>query len=50
VALVDARHGGNFDESPVEVAGAVRYDVEKPSPQTLQVRVAPTGEVIAYCD
>lgn len=50
VALVDARHGGNFDESPVEVAGAVRYDVEKPSPHTLQVRVAPTGEVIAYCD
>jgi len=50
VALVDARHGGNFDESPVQAAGALRYDIERPSPQALQVQVAPSGEVIAYCD
>lgn len=50
VALVDARHGGNFDESPMQVAGALRYDIERPSPQALQVQVAPSGEVVAYCD
>jgi S1-C subfamily serine protease len=50
VAMVDARHGGNFDGSPVQVAGALRYDIERPNVQALQVRVAPGGEVIAYCD
>jgi len=50
VAILDARHGGNFDDSPVQVAGAQRYDVEKPSAQSLQVQVTPGGEVIAYCD
>ncbi|MBI2561137.1 MAG: trypsin-like peptidase domain-containing protein [candidate division NC10 bacterium] len=50
VAVVDARHGGNFDESPVQVAGALRYDIERPSSQALQVQVAPSGEVVAYCD
>ena len=50
VALVDARHGGNFDGSPVQAAGALRYDIERPAPQALQVQVAPSGEVIAYCD
>lgn len=50
VAVVDARHGVNFEESPVQVAGALRYDIERPSPQALQVQVAPSGEVIAYCD
>jgi hypothetical protein len=50
VALVDARHGGKFDESPVQVAGALRFDIERPSVQALQVQVAPSGEVVAYCD
>ncbi len=50
VAILDARHGGNFDDSPVQVAGAMRYDVDRPSPQPLQVQVAPNGEVVAYCD
>jgi S1-C subfamily serine protease len=50
VAILDARHGGNFDDSPVQITGAQRYDVEKPSAQSLQVQVAPGGEVIAYCD
>ncbi len=50
VAILDARHGGNFDDSPVQVAGAMRYDVERPGSPSLQVQVAPNGEVIAYCD
>jgi len=50
LAVVDARHGVKFDESPVQVAGALRYDIERPSPQALQVQVAPSGEVVAYCD
>jgi len=31
LTVVDARHGGNFDDSPVQIAGAVRYDVDNPS-------------------
>jgi hypothetical protein len=50
VTILDARHGGNFDDSPVQVVGAKRYDVERPSAQSLQVQIAPGGEVIAYCD
>ena len=50
VAILDARHGGNFDDSPVQITGAQRYDVEQPSAQSLQVQIAPGGEVIAYCD
>ena len=50
VAIVDARHGGKYDESPVQVTGALRYDVDKPSLRSLQVQVTPGGEVIAYCD
>ncbi|MFI5340411.1 MAG: trypsin-like peptidase domain-containing protein [Candidatus Methylomirabilales bacterium] len=50
VALVDARHGINFEGSPVQAAGAVRYDVDQPNPAALQVRVGPDGEVVAYCD
>jgi S1-C subfamily serine protease len=50
VTVVDARHGGNFEGSPVQVAGAVRYDVERPNPTALQVRVGQDGEVVAYCD
>jgi hypothetical protein len=50
VTLVDARHGVNFEGSPVQAAGAVRYDVDQPDLPALQVRVAPDGEVIAYCD
>jgi S1-C subfamily serine protease len=49
VTLVDARHGINFEGSPVQVAGAVRYDVDQPNLPALQVRVAPDGEVVAYC-
>jgi hypothetical protein len=50
VTLVDARHGVNFEGSPVQAAGAVRYDVDLPNLLAFQVRVAPDGEVIAYCD
>jgi len=50
MTVVDARHGGNFDDSPVQIAGAVRYDVENPSLPTFQVKVKPGGEVLAYCD
>lgn len=50
VAIVDARHGVKFEESPVQVAGALRYDIDRPSPQALQVQVSPSGEVVAYCD
>ncbi len=50
VALVDARHGANFDGSPVQVAGALRYDVDQPDAQAFRVQVAPDGEVVVYCD
>lgn len=50
VAIVDARHGVNFDESPVQATGALRYDVDHPDVQMLRVHVKPDGEVIAYCD
>ncbi len=50
VALLDARGGKKFAESPVRAAGAIRYDVERSTPQALQVQVAPSGEVIVYCD
>jgi rhodanese-related sulfurtransferase len=50
VTLVDARHGINFEGSPVQAAGAVRYDVDQPNLPALQVRVPHDGEVVAYCD
>jgi hypothetical protein len=50
VALVDARNGVKFAESPVQAVGAIRYDVERSNPHALQVQVAPSGEVIVYCD
>ena len=50
VTLLDARHGTNFEDSPVQAAGAVRYDVDRPNGPALQVRVAPDGEVLVYCD
>ncbi len=50
VALVDARHGADFEDAPVQVAGAVRYDVDHPDAQALRVRLNPDGEVVAYCD
>jgi hypothetical protein len=50
VTLLDARHGTNFEGSPVQAAGAVRYDVERPNGSALQVRMAPDGEVLVYCD
>ncbi len=50
VALVDARRQEAFAESPVQAVGAIRYDVERSSPQALQVQVAPSGEMIVYCD
>ena len=50
VALMDARQPASFGQSPFQAVGALRYDVERPSLQALQVQVAPTGEVIAYCD
>jgi hypothetical protein len=48
--LVDARHGANFDDSPVQAAGALRYDVDNPNAQALRVRMNPDGEVVVYCD
>jgi len=50
LTVVDARHGGNFDDSPVQIAGAVRYDVDNPSLPTFRLQVKPGGEVLAYCD
>lgn len=50
VALVDARRGASFEGSPIQAAGAVRYDVDHPDTQALRVRVNPDGEVVAYCD
>jgi hypothetical protein len=50
VAVVDARHGTNFETSPVQVAGALRYDIDNPDVRALRVQVNPDGEVVAYCD
>jgi len=50
VAVVDARHGVNFESSPVQVAGALRYDIDDPDVRALRVQVNPDGEVVAYCD
>jgi len=50
VALVDARHGASFESSPVEAAGAVRVDVERPKTPAFQLEAGERGEVIAYCD
>jgi len=50
LAVVDARHGGNFDDSPMQIAGAVRYDVDNPSLPSFRLKVNPGGEVLAYCD
>jgi serine protease Do len=50
LTVVDARHGANFDDSPVHIAGAVRYDVDSPSMPTFRLKVNPEGEVVAYCD
>jgi hypothetical protein len=50
VALVDARHGAAFEDSPMQAAGALRFDVDHPDIQSLQVRVNPDGEVVVYCD
>lgn len=49
-AVVDARHGVHFDASPVQVVGALRYDIDNPDVRALQVQVRPDGEVVAYCD
>jgi hypothetical protein len=50
VALLDARHGEQFDGSPVQADGAIRYDVDHPDVPALRVQVNPDGEVVAYCD
>jgi hypothetical protein len=50
VSVVDARHGANFETSPVQVAGALRYDIDHPDVRSLRVQVNPDGEVVAYCD
>ena len=50
VTVVDARHGGNFDDSLAQITGAVRYDVDNPSLPAFRLRVDPGGEVVAYCD
>jgi len=50
VALLDARRKEQYEKSPVQAAGALRYDADHPDVRTLAVRVGPDGEVIAYCD
>jgi hypothetical protein len=50
VAVLDARHGKSFDDSPFQAAGALRYDIDHPDVQALRVQVNPDGEVVAYCD
>jgi len=50
LAIVDARHGAQFDESPVQATGAFRYDIDHPDVRALRVHVNPDGEVVAYCD
>jgi S1-C subfamily serine protease len=49
VTLVDARHGAAFDGSPVQAAGAVRFDIDHPDELALRIHVNPDGEVVAYC-
>jgi serine protease Do len=49
VALVDARHGIDFEGSPVQAGGAVRFDIDDPDIESLRVQVNPNGEVVAYC-
>ncbi|MFB3819521.1 MAG: trypsin-like peptidase domain-containing protein, partial [Candidatus Methylomirabilales bacterium] len=50
VAMLDARHGASFDDSPVQVPGSLRYDVDRPKAPSFQVELGQNGEVIAYCD
>jgi hypothetical protein len=50
VAVVDARHGAGFETSPLQVASALRYDIDHPDVRALRVQVNPDGEVVAYCD
>ena len=50
VTFVDARHGAKFAGAPVQVAGALRYDVDHPDVPVFRVQVNPDGEVVAYCD
>jgi rhodanese-related sulfurtransferase len=50
VALLDARRKEQYEKSPVQAAGALRYDANHPDVRTLAVRVGPDGEVVAYCD
>jgi len=50
VTVVDARPRPSFESSPVEVAGAVRIDPDRPPGRALQVEVSAPGEVIVYCD
>ncbi len=49
VTLVDARHGAAFEDSPLEAAGAMRFDVDHPEMEPIRIRVKPDGEVVAYC-
>jgi len=48
VTLIDARKEADLATSPVQVAGALRVDGQA-NLDALKVRVAPDGEVIAYC-
>ena len=47
--MVDARHGAAYDGSPVQAAGALRFDIDHPDELALRVDVNPDGEVVAYC-
>jgi hypothetical protein len=49
VALVDARHGSAFDDSPARIVGSARYDIDRAEP-TFRLEMGDGGEVIAYCD
>jgi S1-C subfamily serine protease len=48
VTLIDARTAEDIATSPLQAAGALHY-VPPPNGEALRVRVAPDGEVIAYC-
>lgn len=50
VTLVDARRTVATDRSALQPVGVIRYDREHTPLQTLQVQVAPGGEVVVYCD
>ena len=48
--LVDARRQPSFEKSSVHAVGALRYDIEAPNTQQLQLHVGRDDELVVYCD